>query len=377
MSAYRRGVTPKRNDPCPCGSGKKYKRCCLELDEARPPRAERDAEGRLIARPDIQTSWQAQGKRVRAVGSAITFRPPNETDHEFYISVLADTLGGKQWADEQRALPEDRRHVALGWIDHWDALRRGDVEGIDRARTSPTTMSAAASGDLMALGTLAYDIYTLRHASVLPDALAHRIRTPGEFQGARYEVAVAAVFARSGYNLEWITAKDRKLPEFIARHVTTKTEIAVEAKSRHRPGVLGRAGEPLDAEVLGIDVARLMRRAVVKETDGRPFVICIDLNLPTTRVRTQAEWIQELHDNVLAEFGNDVTGQPVVFSAAFFTNFAWHWEGDKQPGYGSQFGVLPDRPEVPLPPGELKLLDEALAQYAFLPGSLFQRPEAA
>src|ERR1700730_5389773 len=25
---------PGRNDPCPCGSGKKYKRCCLEKDEA-------------------------------------------------------------------------------------------------------------------------------------------------------------------------------------------------------------------------------------------------------------------------------------------------------------------------------------------------------
>lgn len=25
---------PGRNDPCPCGSGKKYKRCCLPADEA-------------------------------------------------------------------------------------------------------------------------------------------------------------------------------------------------------------------------------------------------------------------------------------------------------------------------------------------------------
>src|SRR6266446_4344577 len=24
-----------RNDPCPCGSGKKYKKCCLPRDEAR------------------------------------------------------------------------------------------------------------------------------------------------------------------------------------------------------------------------------------------------------------------------------------------------------------------------------------------------------
>ncbi|MBQ6922403.1 MAG: SEC-C domain-containing protein [Clostridia bacterium] len=22
------GIAPKRNDPCPCGSGKKYKNCC-------------------------------------------------------------------------------------------------------------------------------------------------------------------------------------------------------------------------------------------------------------------------------------------------------------------------------------------------------------
>ena len=32
-----------RNDPCPCGSGKKYKRCCLEKDEAAASAA-REAE---------------------------------------------------------------------------------------------------------------------------------------------------------------------------------------------------------------------------------------------------------------------------------------------------------------------------------------------
>jgi hypothetical protein len=361
-------VKPGRNDPCGCGSGRKYKKCCLAWDEARPPRAERDAEGRLIARPDVQTVWQ--DKRVRAVSNVISYRPSHETDHEFYIGVLADTLGGEKWREKQLALPEDRRHVALEWLALWDGLRRGDVAGIERTRLSPTRSSAIASGHLLALGTLAYDIYTLRHANALPDSLVHRIRTVSEFQGARYEAAVAAIFARSGYKLNWISENDRKLPEFIAAHPTTKTEIAVEAKSRHRPGVLGRTGEVPDVEALEIDVARLMRRAVEKETDGRPFVICIDLNLPTTRQRSEQEWIQELHDNVLAEFGDDVTGEPVVFSVAFFTNYAWHWEGETQPGYGAQLGVLPDRPAVPLPPSEIKLLDEALAQYGTLPGSM-------
>ena len=30
---------PGRNDPCPCGSGKKYKQCCLSREQAARPRA--------------------------------------------------------------------------------------------------------------------------------------------------------------------------------------------------------------------------------------------------------------------------------------------------------------------------------------------------
>ncbi len=29
-------VTAGRNDPCPCGSGKKYKNCCLGKNQAKP-----------------------------------------------------------------------------------------------------------------------------------------------------------------------------------------------------------------------------------------------------------------------------------------------------------------------------------------------------
>ena len=33
-----------RNDPCPCGSGQKYKRCCLPRDEAAAVERARAAE---------------------------------------------------------------------------------------------------------------------------------------------------------------------------------------------------------------------------------------------------------------------------------------------------------------------------------------------
>jgi hypothetical protein len=33
-----------RNDPCPCGSGKKYKKCHLEADEARDSAAKAEVQ---------------------------------------------------------------------------------------------------------------------------------------------------------------------------------------------------------------------------------------------------------------------------------------------------------------------------------------------
>lgn len=39
------GLTPGRNDPCRCGSGKKYKRCHLAADERRARAQESRAAG--------------------------------------------------------------------------------------------------------------------------------------------------------------------------------------------------------------------------------------------------------------------------------------------------------------------------------------------
>jgi tetratricopeptide (TPR) repeat protein len=48
-----------RNDPCPCGSGKKYKKCCLPRDQAAQPRRRaEDLEKHFIAevRPDLDAA---------------------------------------------------------------------------------------------------------------------------------------------------------------------------------------------------------------------------------------------------------------------------------------------------------------------------------
>lgn len=329
-------------------------------------RAERDEKGRLIGKPFIEVA--AGGRRYRAVGDRLAIRPESETDHEFFIVVLCMILGN-EWNETQGALSEDDRHIVHRWVEQWEALRRGEKEAIDKKQEGEHRFTATATGELQALLCLAYDVYTLKHAISLPDALVSRLLHADQFQGARYELAVAAVFVRAGYALEWITANNRKLPEFIARHPQTGSEIAVEAKSRHRLGVLGRAGDTPDLESLKVDVAGLMRTALEKETDGRPFVICLDLNLPTVPDRTFEQWLPELHDNVLAQFGDERTGEHDPYAAVFFTNYSWHWDGEQPAGSPMHFVVVSKKAVTPLPEKETVLLAEALFQYGDVPQS--------
>lgn len=66
---------PGRNDPCPCGSGKKYKKCCLPRDEAARPRVvAEDHEEPFIAelRPDLDAAVDRVLERLDSgVGRAV------------------------------------------------------------------------------------------------------------------------------------------------------------------------------------------------------------------------------------------------------------------------------------------------------------------
>ncbi len=327
----------------------------------------RDLGGRLLGRRFIDTIYQ--GSRVRAVGSQIVFRPPDETKHEFFVHVLANTLG-TEWKQTQDRLPPEGRHPIVGWIDAWDEMRSSGSTDPDRREEGPGIYSSTATGDLAALIALAYDIYTLRHAMALEpdDPIVKRLGHREQFQGARYETAVAATFVRAGYRIEWLIDTSRKLPEFIARRDGIGVEIAVEAKSRVRPGALGRPGQRQSEGELKADLARLLRDAVLKETEGRPFVVFLDLNVPTGRDRPFGEWVERLHDEALAWRGEASADNPDPFSAVVFTNFSWHWDSDKPARGAERFLVISRYPRAPLPPSEADRFFEAINQYGSVPG---------
>ena len=42
-------ITPGRNEPCPCGSGRKYKRCCGAPPQLQPPNSSATTDAPLLA----------------------------------------------------------------------------------------------------------------------------------------------------------------------------------------------------------------------------------------------------------------------------------------------------------------------------------------
>jgi tetratricopeptide (TPR) repeat protein len=99
-----------RNDPCPCGSGKKYKRCCLEKDEA----AEREkALAAVASRPTID---------VEVANSFAEFEPDDSVDELAVFSNAAVDLIHEGKLDEAEQLARDLLEAFPGMHDGWQRL---------------------------------------------------------------------------------------------------------------------------------------------------------------------------------------------------------------------------------------------------------------
>ena len=138
------------------------------------------------------------------------------------------------------------------------------------------------NGFLAAYMALAYDLYTVADDGRLDDLLLHRLKNRDQSQGARHELFAEATCMRAGYKIESEDERDRsrRHAEFTARHQTSGQLNSVEAKSKHRPGVLGRPGDPPSPEKFALRFGDLLNDAL-RKNPPHPLVVFIDTNLPT------------------------------------------------------------------------------------------------
>ena len=232
-------MPPGRNDPCYCGSGKKYKKCHLEIDrdarralvEALPMLEEKsrnalEYDRRLREEFGVHVNYVSpiewQGGKVWAIGSRVyPGRPPRETFHEFILHVLRQTLG-EPWRAAQTALPETERHFILKCFEQLSWFLKEHTDPEELARDGQ--VSAEPNGWVRYLISLAWDVATLIHGGEPPDELFDRLRDRDNFQGARYELAIAAIFARLDCSIRWLDADP-----------ALRTVKHVEFEATHRP----------------------------------------------------------------------------------------------------------------------------------------------
>jgi hypothetical protein len=67
-----------RNEPCHCGSGKKYKQCCLSKDEA----AERTARAKAAEKAEKADKTEKPEKDEPAAEAAPAKQPPRPPKHQ-------------------------------------------------------------------------------------------------------------------------------------------------------------------------------------------------------------------------------------------------------------------------------------------------------
>jgi hypothetical protein len=181
---------------------------------------------------------------------------------------------------------------------------------------------APATGATTELIALAHDLYMLQKVDRLPEKLIERLRNYDEFQGARYEVAIAAAFVKCAFDITWINHRRGPHPEFLAINSRTGEEVYVETKSRRRRGVLHHPGTLPPIEQLRVDVRGLYKEALHQDPGDRPFAIFLDMNLPgNSNVGEMTKWQREVVD------GWQNSDQQIGLLG--FTNFAWHYHGNK------------------------------------------------
>ena len=77
-----------RNDSCPCGSGKKYKRCCAA-------QVTKGLKARVSMNPASRTTQAFAQKIMKVISTPVKTAPPEEdtSDHLIKASSLEELIG--------------------------------------------------------------------------------------------------------------------------------------------------------------------------------------------------------------------------------------------------------------------------------------------
>lgn len=324
----------RRNAQCPCGSGKKYKKCCGDPlkqtgkvlpKDSLPPHIARAL--RLNASNEaIRIAQQGRGKQIIscpfhdytlvATGNTIHWSKNWKTFTDFLLYYIKKTLGS-DWGNNKLPKPLEERHPILQWHDAFCRYQESNQEKRGQLYSAPMT------GVVYCYLGLAYSLYLLKHNVELQTRLVARLKDVKQFQGAYYELVVANCLIRAGFTLELEDEADQQAKhcEFAARSKITGKRYWIEAKMRSVPGVLGKT--KVDGSTSKDPTSQLskhLRQALQKPAPDER-IIFIDLNAEIFEHREHPVWVDQAVRRLEDRERDLVDGQEAY---VFVTNMAFH-----------------------------------------------------
>lgn len=373
------------NEPCPCGYPLKFKRCCMLkgmiykedfdllkqvlLQKKKAYEGFNIQENILVGKPIIQTKLRSA--RGIFVDSGYYIRNERETFQEFLVHQLKHGLGW-QWGAHETEKPLDQRHVYIRWLNSFSTLVRERIS--KKYKIGENLYSSDANGDSLMLLSFAYDIFTLRNANELPKNKIRQLREWNKFQSVRYEIAIAAVFVRAGFKLEWFDDRTTtaKHGEFVGTHTTTGEKIAVEVKSRYRPGTYHVEGEK-KIDQIKIGAKNKLNEAMTQIPNNISSMIFIDLNIPMEKYDQKFEQgLTSEIKHIFDDYPNLTKDNPSLCNATIFTNWSWHYFGiDEVQPSTTTIKSFPIYVKNKLSNNVINLLNRAIDEYGKIPFPVF------
>lgn len=307
-----------------------------------------------IVRPIISTDFR--GKKFVAVGNRIHWSDKWKTFIDFLFDYIKMVLGS-EWGKQELKKTFSEMHPIIQWYIGTCNFQKKQVPDKDGI------YGAIPNGSMSAYILLSYDLYILQHYSAIQKDVIKRLKNKDQFQGARYELFVAATCIKAGFDIQYEDEKDRNRThvEFIGTHKTTGQKVCVEAKSRHRKGVLGQFGKKVDENQIRVRIGGLLNDAINKDHE-HPLAVFIDLNIPPSKASEVYQ--QPISDDFKKIIGyiDKTYGQADEFNLLVFTNFPHHYSEKDEPAPPTNVaGILPTKAKLPVkyPRALLDLYDAA------------------
>jgi len=286
------------------------------------------------------TAQLSDGTRAVSAGNKIFKIPMGESWFGFLYNLLAEEIGSDWFAGELDR-PVGVRHILADWYVIV-CERELDQDGLFTRHDH-----AAEIGTTLAFRSVAYDIFCLLQAMNLSPKLLARLRHPDQFEGARYELWVAATLARAGFTIEFFDEDDRssKHGEGVATHTGSGKKYWFEAKRQHRRG-FDYLRAFFDRLPLKVD-AKLVAEAMKKPADDERLIF-IDVNrAPWEGTVGSAPWIGAFRKSLnLLERQPWYRLDPNSKAFVMVTNHPYHFLSTVRPDPQQQFfGTAFNMPE--------------------------------